>query len=327
MWAKALTAPATFGSVEVPRPGAGQLGPGQVLLKVLAGGICGSDVPFFLGTPGRWEPAGNARSAIGRPGFPMHEVAGTVVATTDPAFEPGQHVVGWATAFDGMAEYVVTDSASLSGYDAPVAPEQAVLLQPLACVLYAVERTGDVTDDVCAVLGLGPIGLLFAHVLKNRGARRVIGVDRVDRSDTARDFGIDAPHWAATGTWAAGLAADARPDVVVEAIGHQASTLNHAVHAAASAGRVFYFGVPDDPVQTIDMDAMLRKNLTLMAGGTSDRRRMLAEADAYLRAHPELFALTVTHTFGADEVQRAYDLAVTPAPGRLKVVVSLEPGP
>ena len=47
----------------------------------------------------------------------------------------------------------------------------------------------------CAVLGLGPIGLLFCHVLKERGAARVFGVDRVDRSAIAPRFGVDDVVW------------------------------------------------------------------------------------------------------------------------------------
>lgn len=93
--------------------------------------------------------------------------------------------------------------------------------------------------------------------------------------------------------------------------------------AAGECARIFYFGVPDDHVYPLDMEAMIRKHLTLISGGTLERRRVLAEADTYLRAHPELVEVLITHRFPVAEVQRAYDLAFRSPGERLKVVVSM----
>jgi threonine dehydrogenase-like Zn-dependent dehydrogenase len=231
--------------------------------------------------------------------------------------------VGWASLFDGIAELVVTDGDGVAGFDRGLPATTAVLLQPLACVLYAVEQLGDVSGQSVAVIGQGPIGLLFSHVLKARGAARVTGVDPVDRSDVASVFGVDETVTARAERWAARLSDADRPSVVVEAVGHQVSTLQPALDAVAPRGQVFYFGVPDDPVYPFDMMTFLRKNLTLRSGVTLDRRRVLADAGAHLAAHPVLRDCYVTHVHPVADVQLAFEAAVTPRPGQLKIAVDM----
>lgn len=321
MWAQSLVAPGRLERIRVPRPGPDDLAPGQVLLRTVAGGLCGSDRPYFLGAPNPWRRTSAATS--GDPGFPLHEVVGEVVASRDAELVPGALVVGWATGFDGLAEYLVTDADSLCVVDTSrFDPVEAVLLQPLACVLYAVERLGEVDGVDCSVIGLGSIGLLFASVLKSRGAASVTGVDRVDRSAAAAKVGVDRFAWSSSETWSSEPGNVAAYGAVVEAVGHQTGTLQHALTSVAEQGRVFYFGVPDEPVYPIDMNAMVRKHLTLLAGGTMERRRMLGEAADHLAAHPYLVSALLSHRFPVADAQEAYDLAFRDPSGRLKVVIT-----
>ena len=208
-------------------------------------------------------------------------------------------------------------------YNDAFKPEVAVMLQPLACAIYAVDQLGDVRGATVAVLGQGPIGVLFSHVLKQRGAATVIGVDRIDRSDTAKTFGVDEVVHASSGRWAHSLTDAARPDVIIEAVGHQVSTLTHTIEAVRFGGRIFYFGVPDDPIYPFPMNTFLRKNLTLHAGFTVDRRRVLAEADVYLTEHPALTQGYLTDVYPARQAQSAFQLASVPARGQMKVVLSM----
>jgi L-iditol 2-dehydrogenase len=321
MWSQLLVGPGRFESIRLPRPRADDLDPGQVLLRTVAGALCGSDRPYYLGAPNPWSRAPGTPHADA--GFPLHEVVGEVLASRDPGLAVGSVAVGWATGFDGLAECVVTDGASLWPFDpAHRDPVDAVLLQPLACVLHAVERLGDVSGARCAVIGLGSIGLLFASVLKARGAASVAGVDRVDRSAEAGQVGVDDFTWASSELWSAAPQHRAAYEVVVEAVGHQTLTLQHALDAVAERGRVFYFGVPDEPTYAIDMNAMVRKHLTLFAGGTHERRRMLREAGDHLDAHPHLVSTLVSHRFSMADAQAAYDLAFLSTTTRLKVVVT-----
>src|SRR5262249_49082145 len=79
---------------------------------------------------------------------------------------------------------------------------------------------------------------------------------------------------------------------------------------------------PDDDFYPLDMERLMRKNLTLTGGITRRRREMLATANDYLKAHPDLYDTIVTHTYPAERAQEAYELAQTPAPDRLKVVLT-----
>jgi threonine dehydrogenase-like Zn-dependent dehydrogenase len=163
---------------------------------------------------------------------------------------------------------------------------------------------------------------LFSYVAKAAGARRVTGVDPVDRQTLSETFGVDDAVRATSDRWVSQLAPDDRADVVIEAVGHQVATLGHAIAATAPGGTVFYFGVADDDAYPINMRAMLRNNLTLKSGVTLDRRRVLELAGKFAAEHPDLLATYLTHTFAVDQVQEAFDLACRPVPERVKIAIA-----
>jgi threonine dehydrogenase-like Zn-dependent dehydrogenase len=323
MWAYALTAPFQFERFQVPAPEASELRDGEVLLAARAGGICGSDLPNFRGA--RFpHPKDRGGWAANVPGFPMHEIVGEVIASRHPDHEVGAAVVGWASGFDGIAEFVVSDGDGLASYDRSIAATTAVMIQPLACVLYAAEQLGNIDGATVAVIGQGPIGLLFSHVLKQRGAAHVIGIDRIDRAGEAKAFLVDETVTAAADRWAAELVIEAsRPNVVIEAVGHQISTLRICMDAVAFGGQIFYFGIPDDVTYPVEMMTLLRKNLTLRSGFTIDRRRVLSDASAYLVENPELIDSYVTNVFPASEVQAAFEAAISPRQGQVKIAIDM----
>jgi L-iditol 2-dehydrogenase len=231
-------------------------------------------------------------------------------------------VVGWASAFDGLMQRVVTDGDQVAPYNAAFTPAEAIGLQPLACVLYAVEQLPELAGRHVGIIGQGSIGLLFSCVAKAAGARHVTGIDPVDRADRSETFGVDTMVRATSDRWVSQLAREDRPDVVIEAVGHQVATLNHAIEAAAPGGTIFYFGVTDDDSYPINMRAMLRNNLTLKSGVALDRRRMLELANKFAGDHPALLAKYLTHTFGIDDVQAAFELACRPDPTRVKIAIT-----
>ncbi|WP_432837990.1 zinc-binding dehydrogenase [Dactylosporangium sp. CA-092794] len=320
MWAYQLSGPCRLERVDVERPLAEDLAEDEVLLRTLAGGVCGSDLPKFRGGKGAViTPDGGWQA--GRPGFPMHEVVGEVVASRHRAVAVGSRAVGWAVRSDALAEFVTTDGNQLQAVPPGLRPEQAVLIQSLACVWYAVEGL-PVAGARVAVVGLGAMGLLLARILKERGAAEVIGVDPVDRTPVAHLFGLDRVVVAPSGPWSASLADRDRPAIVVEAVGHQVGTLQHAIDACAVGGQIVCFGIPDDEYYPLDMERLMRKNLTLCGRVTRRRREMLACGAQYLLDSPELFENLVTHEVPVADVQRAFTLALDPA-ARLKVVVRM----
>jgi L-iditol 2-dehydrogenase len=322
VWAQRMRVPGVFETVDAPAPSADDLADGSVLLRTLAGGICGSDLPKVRGAKGAvLGPRGEFRP--GRPGFPMHEVVGEVVASRHREVAAGTTVVGWAARSDAIADFVVTDGEQLNVYDGRFEPREAVLIQSLACVLYALERVPLAGLDV-VILGAGPIGALFAHAAKDAGARRVTGVDPVDRSGVSPVLGFDETLATTSGHWAGHAGAGERPQVVIEAVGHQVATLEHAIAGVAPGGTVLYFGIPDDEIYPLNMESLMRKNLALIGGVTRDRRRSLARADEYLQKHPGLYEALVTHEFDRGSVQQAFDAASQASADRLKVVLSLD---
>ncbi|TQM10058.1 zinc-dependent alcohol dehydrogenase [Pseudonocardia kunmingensis] len=315
MWAQQLTGPATLQPVEVPAPAADDLRPGEVLVGLEHGGICGSDLPHFR--------AGGRPGVVAPPGFPLHEIVGRVRASRDPGIATGERVVGWASAADALAELVVTAGSGLHPVGGDGSGVHTVVAQPLACVLYAVDQLGDVRGKRAAVLGLGAIGLLFAWALRQRGAASVVGVDPVDRTAHATTFGLDEVVVADSRQWA--QAVDARPDVIVEAVGHQTSTVADAVHAVADQGTVYCFGIPLRESYPIDLTAVVRRNLRIIGGLTLDRRAVLGRALQHLDRAPQVAAELVTDVRSAADATPAYTAACTPAEGRLKAVLEFDP--
>ncbi|MCV7316988.1 zinc-binding dehydrogenase [Mycolicibacillus parakoreensis] len=320
MWAHRLIAPYTFEQIDIADHTEDQIAAGQVLLRFVAAGVCGSDLPAFRGAQGRL-PGDSGVGAAEKDGFPAHEIVGEVIASRDPRHRRGDRVVGWASGFDGLMEQVISDGDGLAGYDPALAPAAAVGLQPLACVLYALEQLPDLTGRHVAVIGQGSIGLLFSAAAKAAGAGRVTGVDPIDRSAVAKRFGVDTAVRSTSDRWLRHLDTADRPEVVIETVGHQVATLGDAIEAVAPGGTVFYFGVPDDDTYPISMRTMLRNNLTLKAGVTLDRRRMLHRAGTFAAEHPELLDTYVTHVFGRHEVQAAFELASRPVPDRVKIAI------
>ena len=316
MWAHQLTGPGRIDPVEAEDLRGRELAPGRVLARFEAGGICGSDLPSFLGV----EDLLVGR-AHGEPGYPLHELVGEVVESAADDIPVGARIVGWAHRHQGLAEYFLAGADNvLVLEDDVLPPPRATVIQPLCTVLYAVDRLGDVRGARVAVLGQGSIGTLFSHALKQRGAAHVTGVDPIDRRDVAAEFGVDECVWDTAARWAASLADDARPDIVVEAVGHQAGTLDDAVQAVGMNGTVLGFGVPDELYYAFPFARFFRKNATLIGGVTAERRQALAAARDYLVRHAELLDPYITDVFPAREAQAAFELAAHPAAGRLKVV-------
>ena len=128
MWCQRLVAPYTFERIDIPEPDPESLAERQVLLRFLAAGICGSDLPGFKGTQGKL-PGDTGPCAAGIDGFPIHEIVGEVLASRHPDHAVGDRVVGWASGFDGLMDIVRSDGDEVLAMSIPWSAPEVVAEQ------------------------------------------------------------------------------------------------------------------------------------------------------------------------------------------------------
>ena len=267
---------------EVPVP---EIGPGDVLLRVGAVSVCGSDLHQWRGSHS-W--------AVNYPCILGHEFSGTVVETGArvAAFKAGDRVVsetaavidesspltrsglynldpsrrGFGYGVDGaMTEYVRVPERCLHSIPATLPFHKAALTEP-CCVAYnAVCVNGRVRPgDAVLVLGPGPIGLLCAKMAKLSGAGNVIVAglpsDRF-RLDVAQRIGADVTLEGGVADYVATAGDGLGVDVAIDASGASA-TLQLALQAVRPAGQIIKVGWGPQPIQ-FSLDALVQKNITL----------------------------------------------------------------
>ena len=175
----------------IPRPG-----PGQVLVKTLACGICGSDLHLYRHAQSFYDmgvAAGVSKEILERGVILGHEFVGEIVEfgpDTDQSLEIGARVLSvpflsndedrvphGATPFiDGAyAEYFILTEEYLLAIPDELETEAAALTEPLAIGLHAVNASA--VSDQAVVLGCGPIGLAVIAALTSQGCQKVIASD------------------------------------------------------------------------------------------------------------------------------------------------------
>ena len=233
---------------EVPVP---QPGPEDLLARVEAASLDFTDRKVYLR---------GSHPMIEIPGLFGHEWAGVVVARgerADARWRPGMRVVAANSApciepdlaarcrpcqrhRQGMCERILYNNGAFAPYIRipgrivsvnlhefpPEVPfEEAALAEPLACVMHAIRRVPLCDGDLVAVVGAGPIGLMFVSALRGRygGTIRILCIDHHDdRLAVAKAFGVDVVLNSARGQALARLKEELgveRADVVVEAVG------------------------------------------------------------------------------------------------------------
>lgn len=315
MWSYRLVGPLRFAAVDTPRPSPDTMADGDVIVEFLTGGVCGSDIARCLD--------GGTEATPGPVGLSLHEIVGRVVASRSDLVV-GDRVVGWVGRSRGLQQYVVTEADALAPMNPAHDEVEAIPLQPLACVLHAMTRLpDDLRGCDVAIVGLGPIGLLFAHALRERGVASITGVDVVDRSAVANEFRLDVVCTEMSRSWAQRAENRDRFDLVVEAVGHQVGTLQDAIAAVGAEGTIVYFGNPDDPCYPIDFCTMMDKHVILHTGRTPQRcrRDAMIRAQEYYARNPTVFDHYISHVLPVGDLQKAYELAAIATAGRLKVVL------
>ena len=264
------TETSTMRLVDVPRP---EPRPGEVLVKVRAAAVCGTDLHIAQWTP--WAQ----RAGIRLPLVMGHEFSGEVVALGQDVtgVQPGdyvagethvpcgqcfqcrnglQHVCGNLKLFgihrDGcFAEYATIPAICAHRIPTTIPPNVAAMLEPLGTSVRAVLEVHPAGETV-AVLGCGPIGLFAIAASKAVGAARVIATDvREERLKLAQAVGADVTLDARQVKVAdvvlqqtGGVGVDA----IVEASG-SVPAIEGAWKFLRKGGKVALIGLPSEPVR------------------------------------------------------------------------------
>ena len=124
-------------------------------------------------------------------GLSLHECVGVVVESASSDFQEGDFVL--ALPFDqyGFFEYLTLPESRIFPLpEEPVSKQEILMAQPLGTLLFAWRMMPEIEGKTVAVLGQGPIGLMFNSLLKLRGAGTVIGIDRLEeRASVGREMG------------------------------------------------------------------------------------------------------------------------------------------
>ena len=307
---------------EWPRP---TIGAGEVLLRVLGCGLCGSDIAKIV------DPSTPAPLVLG------HEVVGEIVAlgpgVTDCAI--GDRVVAAhhvpcgdchycrrgsesmchafkASNLDpgGFAEYVRVPAPNVRHalFRVPrhVTDEAASFVEPLACCLRSVRRARVAPGDTVVVVGLGSIGCLFVQLLRRAGAV-VVGCDPIAaRAELARRLGAAAAGPASTAAAAQRELSGGRGADQVIVTGGGTDVLPWAVESLRDGGTVHYFASGGDTLP-LQLETLYHRELTLTATYSSSPSD-LAEAFRLIVAGEVSVDRLVTHRVTLPGLHRGVDL-------------------
>jgi threonine dehydrogenase-like Zn-dependent dehydrogenase len=325
---------------DVPAPG--PPGPGEVVVRPRAVGVCGSDFHFF---------AGELHELVGAtlPRVQGHEVAAVVEAVgpeCGDGLEPGVTVALWPLSPCGacrpcrLGRGNVCERFTLIGIHTdgglqerltmpagqvfPIAeerPEVAALTEPVSIAVRAVNRGRVAEGERAVVLGAGPIGQSIAVAALERGAA-VLLVDPLERRlEIGRRAGADGIPWTGAEEVVARArewAGDSGPPVILDATGTP-DAIRAAVDMAPSAGRVVIVGMGPHEV-ALRIGSFTEKELDVLGTSVCTAEEFGA-AVALVERNGDRLAPLVTHEFDFDRAPEALVYAMDNPTEVMKVVI------
>lgn len=338
MKAAQIEAPGQAAVVSAAEP---QIGQDDVLIKVRAAGICGTDLHIFKG---EYE----ARYPL----IPGHEFSGEVVAVGDAVtrFRVGDRVTADPNVPCGRCENCqrnepnqcrnlaaigVTRNGAFAEY--VVAPQgvvfpigdmsyaAAALIEPLACVVWGLKRVEVQPGDTVLLFGAGPMGCLLLQALKHAGASRVVVTDVVpSRLELAAALGANETVLADARQQEALMALEPQGyDIVVDATGIP-RIIEQLPLYARPRGKVWVFGVaPRGTKVSYDPYEVFRKDLSII--GSFAVNRTFPQSIALIQHGAVKVEPLISHRLPLDDFCRGLDIAERD-PQRMKVQFDLTAG-
>lgn len=292
MKALLLTAPSKLDLVDFPTP---QPAADEVLVRIRACGICGSDIHGWDGSTGRRQP----------PLIMGHEASGEVVSAGPRVskWRAGDRVTFDSTIYCGacrfcqtgqvnlcenrrvvgvspteykqhgaFAEYVAIPERILYRLPDTLPFDQAAMIEPVSIAVHAVQRVKVAATDTAVVVGSGMIGLLVIQALRWAGAKRIVAVDLAEnRLALARQLG--ATHTLnPSGTDVAAeinkLTEGLGADLAFEVVG-VTPTLNLALSVLKRGGSCVLVGNLTPKTQDFPLQAIVTKEITVTGSCSS----------------------------------------------------------
>jgi L-iditol 2-dehydrogenase len=323
-------------------------GPGEVLLRVMAVGVCGSDVHYYLegriGDQVVTDPIimgheFSARVAGLGPGVEGLEV-GQLVAV-EPGIACGgcemcqqghpnlcPHVRFCGTPpIDGvLAEYTIMPAENCFPLPAGFSPEAGALLEPLGIAIHTVDLAHLQVGQTVAVLGAGPIGLLVAAVARAAGAGQVFITEPLAyRRRFAQEYAADAAFDPDRDDVVAEiliLTGGRGVDVAFEAAGAP-ETPQQAAAMARIGGAVIIAGIPADDTMTFNASTVRHKGLTIKL--VRRMKHTYPRAIRLVQAGLVDVEALVSHRLPLARAAEAFEMVAGYEDGVLRAVIQIEP--
>jgi len=332
---------------EVPKPG-----PGEVLVKVAACGICGTDVKIITKGMPKMPPYGQFTFG--------HEWAGTVVALGEGVDEveigdrvaieahkgcgrcenclKGEytaclnygrldkgHRASGMTVDGGFAEYAVQHVSSIYKIPDNISFNEATYVTTAGCALYAIDKSGGyIAGDTVLVIGPGPIGLSVVQGAKAVGAEKVILLgtkeDRLAKGKKlGADFAINVREVEDPVSVVRDLTGGIGVDKVFECAGTSES-FEQGLKSAKKGTVMVLVSFYKEPV-TANLDYAVLNQIDLLTvrgeGNQNCKRALSLMAQGKIDAKP-----IMTHSFPLEEFHKGLDYFVNRKDGAMKVVIN-----
>lgn len=307
------------------------VGPGQVRVQIEAGGICGSDLHYYL-------DGGFGVIRIREPMILGHEIAGTVIEAPDGPLKVGDRVAVSPSRpchnclycnenmfnqclnmrFYGSAmpmphiqgafcEDLVADASQCHLISPDVPVEMAAFCEPLSVVLHGFNRAGSVAGKRVLVTGCGPIGALCVLVAKAKGAAQIVITDVIDNVlNIAQKIGADQTiNVANTPDWTNAFSANkGHFDVMFEASGNQ-SALCAGLEVLRPRATLVQLGLGGDV--TIPQNTIVAKEIEIR--GAFRFHEEFADAVDMVNSGTLNLAPLLTRRFPMTDAVAAFELA------------------
>jgi L-gulonate 5-dehydrogenase len=312
--------------------------PGEVLIKVRAGGICGSDVHIYHGT----SPVATYPRVIG------HEIAGEILEKGSgvTCFSVGDRVVmdpviSCGTCYQcrigrrnvcgklqvrsvhvdgGYQEYIVLPQESIYSIPDHLSWEEAIMIEPFTIAEQVCSRAELTADDIVLIMGAGPAGLSILKRAKLVGATCYISDIMDARLELAQRFGADAIINAGKQDVAAELSqltGSAGATVVIDAV-CTTKTFEQALGYVCPAGRVITLGFNKEPSAISQLSITARE---IDIRGSRLHNNKFPEVIDHFKSRKLEVKDMITHRFPFLQIQEALDLIDDPTIEKGKVVL------